>query len=135
MRKFLSLFLVIGLAGCTDGIGIGLDSDVRGVYTLEAVNGRSLPYVISDFSGVRRVIYAGTLRLERDRSFSETLQIEEDDFGRVSRYSDTYHGDYETTSRGEIFLYYDDGETLQGDFSNRELRLYGNGATVVYRRY
>lgn len=135
MRKFLSLILVIGLGACTEGMGFGLDGDVRGTYTLEAVNGRGLPYVLSDYSGYRESIYSGQLRLESGGYFTETLQIEENDFGVVTRYTRRDTGEYEVTSRGEIFLYYDTGDMVEGDYSGRELRLYGSGQTVDYRRY
>ncbi|MBA3891576.1 MAG: hypothetical protein H0X64_13710 [Gemmatimonadaceae bacterium] len=135
MRKFLYLFLVIGLGGCAEGYGVGLDSNVRGTYELETVNGRSLPYTLSEYGGVRESIRTGQLRLESDGSFTETLQIEVNDFGRVTRYTDRYAGYYELSSRGEFVMYYDDGGTIDGDYSNRTLRLYGSGQTVVYRKY
>lgn len=135
MRKFLSLFLVIGLAACTEGYGLGVDAGAHGSYTLEAVNGRMLPYTISEQGGVRQEIYAGTLRLERGGYFTERLEIEENDWGRITRYTDRYSGEYEETTRGGVILYYDDGGVLEGDYTSRDLRLYGSGQTIVYRRY
>lgn len=135
MRKFLYLFLVIGLSACTEGYGIGLDSDVRGTYELESVNGRYLPYTLSDYNGVRETVYAGQLRLESNGYFTETLEVEVNDFGRISRYTDRYTGEYDASSRGDLVLYYDDGGTVEGDYSSRTLRLYGRNETIVYRRY
>lgn len=134
MRKFLYLFVVIGLAGCTDGLGVGLDSDVRGTYSLYSVNGQRLPYEYSSQFGIPTRITAGTLRLESDGYFTESLQLEENDFGRISRYYEDYPGFYEVGSRGEVTLYYDDGAVYDAEYSSRELRIYGDGQTVVYRR-
>lgn len=135
MRKFLYLFLVIGLSACTEGYGIGLDSGVRGTYELESVNGRYLPYTLSDYNGVRETVYAGQLRLESNGYFTETLEVEVNDFGRISRYTDRYTGDYDVSSRGSVVLYYDEGGTVEGEYSNRTLRLYSRNETIVYRRY
>lgn len=140
MRKILYLFLVVGLSACTEGFGVGLDSGVRGTYQLESVNGRYLPYTLSDAYGGRQEIYAGQLRLESDGYFTETLEIEVNDFGRISRYTDRYTGQYEASSRGDVVLYYDGdyynrGDILEGEYSGRTLRLYGSGQTVVYRKY
>ena len=134
MRKFLYLFVVIGLAGCTDGLGVGLDSDVRGTYTLYSVNGQRLPYQYTSSVGIPTRITAGTLRLESDGYFNETLRVEENDFGRISQYYEDYPGFYELGSRGEVVLYYDDGAVYDAEYAGRELRIYGSGQTVVYRK-
>lgn len=135
MRKILYLILVIGLGACTEGFGVGLDSNVRGTYDLETVNGRYLPYLLSDYGGVRESIYTGQLRMESDGYFTETLVIEVRDFGRITQRTERYTGQYEVVSRGGVVLYYDGGGTLEGDYSSRTLTLYGSGQTVVYRRY
>ena len=66
MRKFLYLFLVMGLAGLT-GCGelTGVSSDVRGTYRLYSINGYRPPVVWTDDGYTETVIHDGTLRVER----------------------------------------------------------------------
>lgn len=135
MRKFLYLFLVIVLAGCTEGLGVGLGSDIRGTYELESIDGSRLPYDISAGYGYREEIYAGSMRLESDGYFTESTEVEVNDAGRISRRTVRYTGEYEVTSRGTVYLYYDAGGSYEGEFTSRELRIYGDGGTIVYRRY
>ena len=130
MRKILSLILVITLAGCTDGLGTGLGTSVRGTYQLETVNGRFLPYTFTSYNGARVTIFDGEIRLGSDGRFTEVFDVE-DDFG--FRSTDRYDGDYETRS-GDVVLYYDSGETVDAEYNSRELRVYGEGLTMVYRR-
>lgn len=130
MRKILSLILVIALAGCTDGLGTGLGSDVRGTYELETVNGRFLPYTFTSYNGAQVTIYDGEIRLDGNGRFQETFLVE-DDFG--FRSTDRYDGDYDSRS-GDVVLYYDSGETVEAEYYSRELRVYGSGLTMVYRR-
>lgn len=129
MRKFLYLFLVIGLVGC--GELTGISSDVRGTYTLYSVNGYRLPVVWTDDGYTETVIHDGTLQVESNGDFTESLWIEE--VGVTDVYRRNYYGTY-SGSRSDLTFRYDEGGIADAEYVNGEIRLYGPQDTFVYRR-
>lgn len=132
MRKFLYLFLAIGLTGLA-GCGelTGVSSDVRGTYRLYSINGQRPPVVWTDDGYTETVIHDGTLRVESNGDFTETLWIEE--VGVTDVYSRNYYGTY-SGSRSNLTFRYDQGGVADAEYVNGEIRIYGPQDTFVYVR-
>lgn len=137
MRRFLTaaVVMLLGMTACTEGAGLGLETNLAGTYELEAIDGQRLPYT---FYGQTEDVtfYAGQLRLERGGDFEETVRVRRESPGRDSESTERYTGRWEA-SRGEIVLDYDgvDGARLFGEYDSREVVLFTQDGSVTYRRY
>ena len=132
MRKFLSLFLVIAVAGCGDLTGVS--SNVQGTYQLYSIDGQRVPVAFDTQYG-QDVFVSGTLRLNSDGSFAETTHIDEVYAGRTDRVVEQELGSY-TARNGSITLDYDSGGWVDGEYDRSEIVLYAEdayGSTVIIR--
>ena len=78
MRKIfpaLALAFSIVLSACDGGGPTVVQENVSGTYTLQTVNAAGIPAVLRQSSVGRVEVYAGTVVLRPDRSFTETLQF------------------------------------------------------------
>jgi hypothetical protein len=124
MRR-LVLFALAGtlaLAACSTD-STGPNGSVAGTYSLQRINGQTLPYTFS--SGLR--LTSDQLTMNRDGTYED-----------VSRYSDgssfVDDGDY-TNYNGAITFYSTTGQTYQGSVSGDVLTQVLNGYTQVFQRY
>lgn len=136
MRKFLYLFLVIGLIGCDSATGIS--SQAQGTYELVAINGQPLP-VTFDVDFGEDVFYEGTLEVFRNGTFRETIELEEIRSGSRRLITDQQQGTWTGGSRGSLQFRYESGGRLDADFDGRDITMFaedefGQELTIEYRR-
>lgn len=136
MRKFLYLFLVIGLVGCNDITG--LSSDVEGTYQLYAIDGQRLPATLETTYGYD-VFRDGILRISSNGTFVETVEVEEVRPEGTDYVIDEERGSYDVIRRGEMILYYDSGGSIEAQYDSRSITLFvdlgfGDYFTIEYRR-
>jgi hypothetical protein len=124
MRRLVlfALASTLGLAACSAD-STGPNGSVAGTYSLQRINGQTLPYTFS--SGLR--LTSDQLTMNRDGTYED-----------VSRYSDgssfVDDGDY-TNYNGSITFYSTTGQTYQGSVSGDVLTQVLNGYTQVFQRY
>ncbi|PYP77845.1 MAG: hypothetical protein DMD35_13485 [Gemmatimonadetes bacterium] len=121
MRRLAMFALVSTLAACSMD-STGPNGSVAGTYTLQRINGQTLPYTFS--SGLR--LTSDELTLMSDGTYQD-----------VSRYSDgtsfVDDGDY-SEYNGAITFYSSTGETIQGSVSGNVLTQVLNNYTQVFQR-
>ena len=124
MRRLVlfAMASTLALAACTAD-STGPNGSVAGNYSLQRINGQTLPYTFS--SGLR--LTSDQLTMNRDGTYED-----------VSRYSDgssfVDDGDY-TSYNGAITFYSTTGQTYQGSVSGDVLTQVLNGYTQVFQRY
>jgi hypothetical protein len=124
MRRLVlfALASTLALTACSTD-STGPNGSVAGTYSLQRINGQTLPYTFS--SGLR--LTSDQLTMNRDGTYED-----------VSRYSDgssfVDDGDY-TEYNGAITFYSTTGQTYQGSVSGDVLTQVLNGYTQVFQRY
>lgn len=135
MRKFLYLFLVIGLVGCGDITGVG--SQIQGTYELYSIDGQRLPYDLGYDSGLDAdvVIVRGVLTIRSNGRFEEEADYDLYRTGRTtpSQLLERYSGTVTGTARNLELYYEDTREYFDAEYVNGQLIVYGDdGVELVY---
>ena len=127
---FAALALVVSVAACSDLTGPG---SFNGTYELEAVNGRSLPYVVDQDVGYRLELTRSSLRMERDGYYETTFTWRETIDGRSTVDTERYTGTFEREGN-DVWLYDDyDGSVTRGYWSGNRLVVTASGMEYEYR--
>lgn len=136
MRRFLYLFLVIGLAGC--GELTGLPTDLQGRYDLYTIDGERLPYYLGydDRLDADVEIYRaefevfGNGRFEEDAYYNLYRSGQQTPSQLYEPYEGTISG-----SRTRLTVRYSDDTVYEAELSGDALILYSpDGTEFVYLR-
>ena len=126
-RVFLA-FLVLGLVACGDDV-IGPE-DIAGTYTLQSVNGQSLPWVLE--AGIEAT--AGSVTINQNMTCSRSLTATLTDGGTVVTVTNTDEGTYTFVNGAIMFAWDSDGSTDSGSIVGSQLTLSADGDVLILRK-
>ena len=134
MFRLLTPFFLAGLLILSQGCGVGdspttptttTPTPITGTYTLQSVNGQSLPWVIQveigDLAGME--LTAGSITLNQDMTCSSSLTGKLTDSGTVSPITTTDVGTYTHANGAVTLTWTSDGSTLSGSIVGSQLTL------------
>jgi hypothetical protein len=137
MRKSLfaiaSLTILLGLAACSDVVGLGYGSHV-GAYDLRTLNGFLLPTVIYDDGIEQDELLSETLTIYGEGAYTDdyTVRVSSRNGQSTSTFRDV--GTY-TESNGQLqFMDSRSGEVFNGELNGRTLTIVQGGDFYVYQR-
>ena len=126
-RVFLAL-LVLGLVACGDDV-IGPE-DIAGTYTLQSINGQSLPW--GPEAGVE--ITAGSITINKSMTCSRSLTGTATDGGTVVTVTDTEVCTCTFVNGVITFTWDSDGSTDSGSIVGSQLTLTPDGDVLIFRK-
>jgi hypothetical protein len=98
----LTLALALPLAGCSDATSP--EEGIEGVYTLQTVNGGTLPWYAGDFAGqtgsIRVDVVSGSVTLLADGTFTDKTTFRLTEGAVVTLEDDIYTGTFAKTTIG-----------------------------------
>ncbi|MFQ5529285.1 MAG: hypothetical protein ACE5FP_02960 [Gemmatimonadota bacterium] len=122
------------LAACGDGLSISTGPggiSIFGTYTLETVNGESLPFLAFQVGNDRLEIISGSVRLNSDATYTTSFIFEWSESGTVIPVTES--GTY--TVAGNTIVFTDSLGTFTGSISGNTLTVVDDdGATFVFRK-
>ena len=143
MLRFLQVVMVILAGGlltaCGDGGGDGGDAtgpggtSIFGTYTLETINGSSLPFVVFQVGNDKVEITAGSVQLNSDNTYSVSVTFRLTEAGTVTTETDTGAGTF--TATGSTIQFSDAGDgsgPFTGSISGNTLTIIDDGDTFVF---
>jgi hypothetical protein len=132
----LAAVVPLALAGSCGGdsaTGPG-DTNIAGSYTLQSVNGNSLPWrpivVGNDFFEIT----SGGASINADGTYSLTFNWRESISGQVSTGSESSVGTYTRNGNAITFTDASDGSTATGTISGRQISVTSEGVVFVLVR-
>lgn len=125
--------LALSLTGCGGDSTSPGGSNVVGTYTLQTVNGGTLPYSTDLGGGILLRITAGRITLNADRTFSTAISYEVRQGTSTSSDTDTDNGTYEEAN-GAVRMTFGDGTQIAGTVSGNTFSLSIEGDVFVFRR-
>ena len=128
VRRVFLAFLVLGLVACGDDV-IGPE-DIAGTYTLQSVNGQSLPWALE--AGVE--VTAGGITLNQSMTCSRSLTAMLTDGGTVATVTQTDVGTYTFVTGAVTLTWASDGSTDSGSIVGSQLTLTPDGDVLIFRK-
>ncbi len=131
MRRFLTVMTVVLAGGLLTACGDDGDAtgtggtSIFGTYTLQTVNGSSLPFVVIQVGNDKLEITAGSVRLNSDNTYSISISLRLTEAGTVTTETDTGAGTY--TASGSTIQFSDSGDG-EGPFTGS---ISGNTLTII----
>jgi len=126
-RVFLAL-LVLGLVACGDDV-IGPE-DIAGTYTLQSINGQSLPW--GPETGVE--ITAGSITINQSMTCSRSITGTATNGGTVVTVTDTEVCTYTFVNGVITFTWDSDGSTDSGSIVGSQLTVTVDGDVLIFRK-
>jgi hypothetical protein len=102
-KAFIALFGVLLLGACGGDASTGVNGDASGTYNLQSISGNPLPFTVATSTTSTLTFKSGTFTINRDNTFSETLDYDETISGTMSSATSTCVGTY--TQRGNSFTF------------------------------
>lgn len=130
MRKLATLGLALTLAACGDATG---PTSIVGLYSLQTVNGETLPVTVFQDATERFEILGGRVSLNGDGTFSDATDFRYTSGQTVLTDTETATGTYVETGNNITFNV-SDGGSYSMAVSGRTLTQVLEGITLVYRR-
>ncbi len=138
MRRFLTVMTVVLAGGllpaCGDDDSTGPGS-VSGTYTLQTIDGTSLPFVLFQIGNDKIEITAGSVRLNSDNTYSISISLRLTRAGTVTTETDTGAGTY--TASGSTIQFSDSGDgegPFTGSISGNTLTIIDEGVAFVFTK-
>ena len=125
-RVFLAL-LVLGLVACGDDV-IGPE-DIAGTYTLQSVNGQSLPWGEAGLE-----VTAGSITINQSMTCSRSLTGTATDGGTVVTVTDTEVCTCTFVNGVVTFTWDSDGSTDSGSIVGSQLTITVDGDVLIFRK-
>jgi hypothetical protein len=125
-RVFLAL-LVLGLVACGDDV-IGPE-DIAGTYTLQSVNGQSLPWGEAGLE-----VTAGSITINQSMTCSRSLTGTATDGGTVVTVTDTEVCTCTFVNGVITFTWDSDGSTDSGSIVGSQLTVTVDGDVLIFRK-
>jgi hypothetical protein len=94
----LALSLALSLVGCGDSTGP--EEGIEGVYTLQTVNGATLPWFAGEFDAIRVDVVSGSVTLLADGTFTDKTTFRLTEGTVVTTEDDIYTGTFLKTAIG-----------------------------------
>lgn len=76
-KAFLALLGILLLGACGGDASTGVNGDAIGTYTLQSISGNPLPFTVSTSATSTATFKSGALTINTDKTFSETLDLDE----------------------------------------------------------
>jgi hypothetical protein len=108
-KAFLALFGVLLLGACGGDASTGVNGDASGTYTLQRIGSNPLPFTVSTSATSTLTFKSGGLTINADKTFSETLDYDENISGTVTSTTSTCVGTY--SQRGNSFTFSESSST------------------------
>ena len=132
MKILATLALILVLGACTDSTGSN-STDHVGVYTMTTINGDALPATLSSNGADSVEVTAGTVTLNADRTFSETVSYRITKAGAETTEQELVVGLY-SRSRNHFNLNGSDGSLLAADLDGTALTMLRGAFELVYQK-
>ncbi|HEV2017060.1 MAG TPA: hypothetical protein VGQ98_02015 [Gemmatimonadaceae bacterium] len=104
-KAFLALLGILLLGACGGDASTGVNGDASGTYTLQSINSNPLPYTVATGATTTLTFKSGSLTIGTDNTFSETLDLDENDTasGSTTSTTSTCVGTYSQRGNGFTF--------------------------------
>ena len=140
MFRFLTSFVLVGFLMLSQGCGGGDSSttptSITGTYTLQSINGQSLPMVLqveTDYL-VGTEITAGSITLNQDMTGSSSLTAKLTDSGTVTTITTSAVGTYTHVNGAVTMTWATDGSTDSASIVGSQLTINDAGDVFVFRK-
>jgi hypothetical protein len=127
VRRVFLAFLVLGLVACGDDV-LGPE-DIAGTYTLQSINGQSLPWAEA---GVE--VTAGSITLNQSMTCSRSITATMTDGGTVVTITDTDVCTHTFVNGVIAFTWDSDGSTQSGSIVGSQLTINLDGDVLIFRK-
>ena len=133
VRRVFLAFLVLGLVACGDDV-IGPE-DIAGTYTLQSIDGQTLPWVILQVGNTYSMeIMAGSITINQTMTCSRSLTATLTDGGTVVTITETDVCTYTFVNGAIMFTWDSDGSTDSGSIVGSQLTLTADGDVLILRK-
>ncbi len=107
---------------------------IFGTYTLQTIDGTSLPFVVIQVGNDKIEITAGSVRINSDNPYSVSLTARVTEAGTVTTETKTITGTFSTTGSDIQFSDQGDGNgPFTGSISGNTLTIIEDGDSLVFR--
>ena len=132
VHRIFMPFLVLVLVACGDGV-IGPE-DIAGTYTLQSVNGHTLPWVMQVGTTQSMELTEGSITINQNMTCSRSLKLTETDGGTVTTVTNTDGGTYTLVNGAITFTWDSDGSTDSGSIGGSQLTITVDGDVLIFRK-
>lgn len=132
MRKLAVLLALAFLPACKDATGSNF-AEIAGTYTMQSVNGGTLPFFMGLSQGDSVHITGGSIVLRADRRFSDNADFRIKAGGQSTTDSDLLEGRF-TVGSGVVSFTSDDGQRYTASVNGSTLSMQRGAFLVVYRK-
>jgi len=131
-RSLLSLLVGLVVLSCSDPSSPA--TDVTGIWRLQTVNGKALPFILTEPGVDKLELMAEEITLTAPGRVTMSTTFRITDHGNVSSESDPDTGTYTANGSTVSFRFDSDGSTPIGIITGNTMSLDDIGLTFVYRR-
>lgn len=128
-----SLVFVASLLTACGGDSTG-PAQALGTYTLQTINGRTLPFIVVQLLDYKLEVTAGSITLNADQTFSHRTTVREDDAGQVTTEVFLIVGTFSQTGNTLLFTDAAEGEQYTGVLSGNSITISDPQVTLVYSK-
>ena len=122
VRKVFLAFLVLGLVACGDDV-TGPE-DIAGTYTLQSIDGQTLPWVILQVANTSSIEFtAGSITISQNMTCSSSLTMTATDGSTVTTITNLDVCTYTFVNAAITFTWDSDGSTDSGSIVGSQLTL------------
>jgi hypothetical protein len=133
-RSFLSALAAIALLAACGDSGTGPDdTNIAGSYTLQTINGNSLPWRLGGGNDWFEFT-SGSGNINADGTFTLTYNWRESISGQVDAGSEPLVGTYTRNGNAITFTEASTGDTATGTISGRQISVTSGGFVLVFVR-
>ena len=133
VRRVFLAFLVLGLVACGDDV-IGPE-DIAGTYTLQSIDGQTLPWVILQVGNTYSMeIMAGSITINQTMTCSRSITATLTDASTVVTITETDGCTYTFVNGAIMFTWDSDGSTESGAIVGSQLTLNAGGDILILRK-
>jgi hypothetical protein len=133
VRRVFLAFLVLGLVACGDDV-MGPE-DIAGTYTLQSIDGHTLPWVILQVGNTYSIkVTAGSITINQNMTCSRSITATLTDGGTVTTVTDTDVGTYTFVNGAIMLTWASDGSTDSGSIVGSQFTLTTDGDVLIFRK-
>ena len=133
VRRVFLAFLVLGLVACGDDV-MGPE-DIAGTYTLQSIDGHTLPWVILQVGNTYSMkVMAESITIDQNMTCSRSITATLTDGGTVTTVTDTDVCTYTFVNGAIMLTWASDGSTDSGSIVGSQLTLTPDGDILIFRK-
>jgi hypothetical protein len=129
MRRLILAMGTLALFACGDSTGVV--QNLNGSYSLQTINGQSLPFTFFQSATLRQEITADVFTASNGQ-FTEVTSERDTQNGTVSNFTTSDSGTYTVNGTAVTFTFFSDGSTGSGTISGNTFTLVATGFSLVF---